>query len=130
MRAATVAVVRRRAGFIAVQPTARHRGESSGGGAPRYDAGMRWPLLPIALESLAFEAAAIPEPALGATGLVLSVRVTAAARLPEPVEVDFKARVRGRPSGPGFVAWDADDDDSFDESWDERVALRNGRAIA
>jgi len=83
-----------------------------------------------ARESLAFEAAAIPEPALGATGLVLSVRVTAAARLPEAVEVDFEARVRGRPSGPGFVAWDADDDDSFDESWDERVALRNGRAIA
>src|SRR6266571_4649612 len=46
-----------------------------------------------ARESLAFEAAAVPEPALGAAGLVLSLRVTAAARRPGPVEVDFEARV-------------------------------------
>jgi hypothetical protein len=81
-------------------------------------------------ESLAFEAAAMPDDALGDSGLVLSVRVTAAARIAETVELSLEARVRGRPEGPGFVPWDADDDDGFDEAWDGTLALRNDRVVA
>ena len=81
-------------------------------------------------ESLAFEAAAVPEGLLGDSSLVLSVRVTATARRSEPVEMALEARVRGRPDGPGFVPWDADDDDGFDEAWDGTLAIRNDRVVA
>ena len=81
-------------------------------------------------ESLAFEAAAVPEGLLGDSSLVLSVRVTATARLSEPVEMALEARLRGRPEGPGFVPWDADDDDGFDEAWDGTLAIRNDRVVA
>jgi hypothetical protein len=81
-------------------------------------------------ESLAFEAAAAPEAILGDSSLMLSVRVTATARLAEPVEIALECRVRARPEGPGFVPWDADDDDGFDEAWDGTLAIRNDRVVA
>ena len=81
-------------------------------------------------ESLDFEAAAVPEAAFGDSSLMLSVRVTASARTAEPVEMALEARVRGRPDGPGFVPWDAGDDDGFDEAWDGTLAIRNDRVVA
>ncbi|HEY6866365.1 MAG TPA: hypothetical protein VI792_03855 [Candidatus Eisenbacteria bacterium] len=81
-------------------------------------------------ESLAFEAAAMPQREAGDSSLVLSVRVTASTRLPQAVEVSIEARVRGRPEGPGFVPWDAADDDGFDEAWDGMLAIRNDDVVA
>ncbi len=81
-------------------------------------------------ESLAFEAAAFPAAPLGDTSLVLSVRVTSSVRGRDPVEMALEARLRGRPDGPGFVPWDADDDDGFDEAWDGTLAIRNDRVVA
>lgn len=81
-------------------------------------------------ESLAFEAAAITEAILGDSSLILSVRVVATARVAEPVEMALECRVRARPEGPGFVPWDADDDDGFDEAWDGTLAIRNDRVVA
>src|SRR5258706_2486632 len=80
-------------------------------------------------ESLAFEAATAPDPQIGNSSLVLTVRVTASARVAEPVEMALEARLRGRPDGPGFVPWDADDDDGFDEAWDGTLAIRNDRVM-
>ena len=81
-------------------------------------------------ESLAFEAAAVPDRDVGDSSLVLSIRVSASTRLPQAVEVSIEARVRGRPEGPGCVPWDAADDDGFDEAWDGTLAIRNDGVVA
>ena len=81
-------------------------------------------------QSVEFEAAAAPRPALGETSLVLSVRATAQWRGAEAGEVVLEARVRAAPDGPHIIPWDAPDDTSFVEAWSGRTAVRNGRIVA
>ncbi len=79
---------------------------------------------------LAFEAAAAPMKALGDTGLVASVRVTAVAAGPGPAGVAFDLRLRSTPEGPHVLPWDAPERAGAIEAWSGHSAIRNGCVVA
>ncbi len=83
-----------------------------------------------ARESVHFEAAAVPRKALGDTSLMLSVEATATWLAEVPGECALEARVRARAEDPAVIPWDAEDTDSYEESWRERFAVRNGHIVA
>ncbi|HKQ57346.1 MAG TPA: hypothetical protein VJY35_05725, partial [Candidatus Eisenbacteria bacterium] len=78
-------------------------------------------------ESVHFEAAAVPREALGDTSLMLSVLATATWLAATPGELDLEMRIRTRADPPVVVPWDAEDTETFEESWRDRFAIRNGR---
>lgn len=81
-------------------------------------------------DSVHFEAAAVPNRALGDTSLLLSVRATATRLSGGPGTVLIEVRVRSLPAGPSFVPWDAPRVTRFQEAWQRRLALRDGRVVA
>jgi hypothetical protein len=83
-----------------------------------------------ARESVHFEAAAAPRPALGDTSLMLSVLATATWLADAPGECALEVRVRARADAPASVPWDAEDTNSYEEYWRDRFAVRNGRIVA
>src|SRR5262245_3752788 len=81
-------------------------------------------------ESVAFEAAAVPCPALGDSSLLLSVEATVLWLAPTPAECWLEARMRTRADPPAVVPWDAEDTDRHEERWSGRFAFRNGLLAA
>ncbi len=81
-------------------------------------------------ESVTFEAAAAPNPALGDSSLELTVLATVVWRASEPGESVLEVRVRPEPDGPHVAPWDALDDHGRSGEWKDGIACRDGRMLA
>lgn len=81
-------------------------------------------------ETVYFEAAAAPNPALGDSSLELSVLATVVWRAIEPGESVLEVRARAEPDGPHLAPWDAQGGLGLSSEWKDGIAYRDGRMLA